>query len=96
LGNRAPAVSTTHFGRNIDRDTCDRIKPETITAYNNSKSDVDKVGEMIDKYNLSRSVRGGHSKFFHFTDIACLNDNVTFLLNNPNEKSKSIFIKNLG
>lgn len=67
------ALSTMHYGNDIDPSSGEQKKPDIITLYNVTKGGVDKVDEMVGRYTVARKTRRWPLRiFFHVVDTAAL------------------------
>ncbi|UYV69595.1 hypothetical protein LAZ67_6004045 [Cordylochernes scorpioides] len=92
-------LSTMHSTPTIDEESGDRLKPEIVTFYNQTKCGVDVMDQMCDTYSVSRRTnRWSLCLFFNVINIAGINSEVIFkaLTNNPKPNPRRIFLKNVA
>ncbi|KAJ8933680.1 hypothetical protein NQ314_013868 [Rhamnusium bicolor] len=89
-------LSTMHEEDIIDENTDDMYKPEVITFYNKTKSDVDVVDKLKSLYSVSRiSCRWPLRIFFSLMDIADINSNIIYFENTKIKIPRRKYFRNL-
>lgn len=94
-GKNVILVSSVHFDKSVNLDTC---KPEIVEFYNNTKSGVDTVDQMVGTYNVARNTRRWPMVIFYtILNIAGVNAQIIYMKNNAKNDilRRRMFIRKL-
>lgn len=97
-GKNVLLLSTMHHDSRIDLTTGEKLKPEIVTFYNETKSGVDAVDKLCATYSVSRNTnRWPMAVFYTLLNIAGINAYVVYKDNQNEEiKHRRHFIKYLA
>lgn len=88
--------STLHYSNKIDEDSEEKLKPEIITFYNQTKCGEDVVGQLQGDYDVARDTRRWPMVIFYaFLNIAGINSRIIYEENTEKKNSAKIFKKAL-
>lgn len=90
-------ASTMHYSDTIDPATGDKNKPEIITYYNKTKGGVDVVDQKRKQYTVKRVCnRWPLAIFFSLMDIAVVNGQIIYQINNREVVKRRTYLKDLA
>ncbi|UYV71614.1 hypothetical protein LAZ67_8003857 [Cordylochernes scorpioides] len=92
-------LSTMHSTMTIDEDTGDKMKPEIVTFYNQTKIGVDVVDQMSGTYSVGRRTRRWPlCIFFDLVNVAEINAQVLYNANHLQEEpiKRRHFLEKIG
>lgn len=81
----------------INEASGEKLKPEIICFYNETKGGVDTVDQLASNYSLARKTnRWPLAVFFHLLDIAGINAQVVYFSNNQKKILRRLFLRGLS